>query len=103
MVPDISLAFGPPALDPTPVQAKTATAEPAALTDSLGGFPYRSLGIGAVRMMCYGICGLGNLILDDVEDPWLHTVVVGNIVHAVQKLGVIVVGTYHCCGLEAVS
>lgn len=54
-------------------------------------------------MMCYGICGLENLILDDVEDPWLHTVVVGNIVHAVQKLEVIVVGTYHCCGLEAVS
>ena len=56
--------------------------------------------MGAVRIICYGIYGLGNLILDDVEDPWLHTVVFGNIVHAVQKLEVIVVGTYHCCGLE---
>ena len=49
-VPDICLALGPPALAPTPVQAKT---QPAALTENLrGSLMYRSLGIAVVRMMC---------------------------------------------------
>ena len=49
----------------------------------------------AVRMMYCGISGSGTLILDDVKDPWLHTVVVGSIVYVVQKLGDIVLRTYN--------
>ena len=37
VVSNITLALGPPALDPTPVQATTAIGQPAALTDSLRG------------------------------------------------------------------
>ena len=37
VVSNITVALDPPALDPIPTQATTATAQPAALTDSLRG------------------------------------------------------------------
>ena len=38
VIPDICLALYPPALDPSPVQAKSAMVQPAAVIDSLRGF-----------------------------------------------------------------
>ena len=56
------------------------------------GVAYRSVGIEAVPAMC---CGINILILEEMEDPWLHTIVLGSIVPVVQKLEVIVLRTYH--------
>ena len=89
-------ALGPPAFDSTPAQATTAAGQPAALTDKLAGVPCRPLGIVAVRMV---FCGSGTPVLDNMEDQWLQTIVVGSIIRVVQKLEGIMLRTYHCRAL----
>ena len=51
----------------------------------LAEVPCRSLGIVAVRMMCCRVRRSGTLILDDVGDPWLHTVVVDSMIRVGLK------------------
>ena len=91
-------ALGPLAFDPIPAQATTAVGDPAALTDKHAGVPCRSLGILVVTVRRV-FCRSGTLILDDAEDQWLQTTIVGSIIRVVPKLEVIVLRTYHCRAL----